>query len=223
MNRRNERRGERTVGYANRSAAGHQLAERLTRYADRLDVTVLGLPRGGVVTAAAIADRLHAPLDVFCVRKLGVPWHPELAMGAVATGGVRVLNDDVVSQLRIGSEDVEQVTEAELAELNRRERLYRGDRKPLELADRTVVLADDGLATGATARAALVAVRKLGPARVALAVPVAPPQALPELANVADEVICPLTPDPFDAVGRWYDDFRSTTDEEVTAVLGARS
>lgn len=222
MHRRTERHTERTVGYANRSAAGHQLAERLDGYGERADVVVLGLPRGGVVTAATVADRLHAPLDVFCVRKLGVPWQPELAMGAVATGGVRVLNDDVVGQLRIPSEDIERVTRHELTELARREHAYRGDRQPLELAGRTVVLVDDGLATGATARAALTAVRELGPNHVTLAIPVAPPQAILELADAADELVCPLTPDPFDAVGRWYDDFRPTSDEEVRTLLGER-
>ena len=157
-----------------------------------------------MVTAAAVAERLDAPLDVFCVRKLGVPWHPELAMGAVASGGVRVLNDDVVRQLRIGPGEIAQVVADEMAELNRREVLYRGNRPPLPLRGRVAILVDDGLATGATARAAALAVRRLGPSRVVLGVPVAPPQALPELAEVTDEIVCPLTPNSFEAVGRWY-------------------
>ena len=206
-------------GYVGRDDGGRQLADQLAAYAGRTDVTVLGLPRGGVVTAAAVAERLDAPLDVFCVRKLGVPWHPELAMGAVASGGVRVLNDDVVRQLRIGAGEIAQVVADEMAELNRREVLYRGNRPPLPLRGRVAILVDDGLATGATARAAALAIRRLGPSRVVLGVPVAPPQALPELAEVTDEIVCPLTPNSFEAVGRWYEDFRPTTDDEVRALL----
>ncbi|WP_020574184.1 phosphoribosyltransferase [Actinopolymorpha alba] len=213
------RTGLRTVGYSDRFEAGRQLADQLKAYAHRADVTALGLPRGGVVTAAAVAERLAAQLDVFCVRKLGVPWHRELAMGAVASGGVRVLNQDVVDQLRISWHEIDKVTEEEMAELARQETAYRGDRPPLSLEGRTVILIDDGLATGATARAAVLAVRHLNPARVVLAVPVAPPQALPEFEELTDEVVCPLTPDPFDAVGRWYEDFRPTTDAEVRALL----
>ncbi len=209
----------RTVGYADRAQGGWHLADHLTVYADRSDVTVLGLPRGGVVTAAAVAERLGAALDVFCVRKLGVPWHQELAMGAVASGAVRVLNDDVVRQLQISPDEINMVTRFEVAELTRREVAYRGHRGPLPVRDRVVILVDDGLATGATARAAALAVRKLDPAHVVLAVPVAPPQALSDLAEVTDEVVCPLQPEPFEAVGRWYRDFRPTSDAEVRALM----
>jgi putative phosphoribosyl transferase len=209
----------RAVGYADRADAGRHLADHLSEYSDRSDVTVLGLPRGGVVTAAAVAGRLDAPLDVFCVRKLGVPWHPELAMGAVASGAVRVLNEDVVRQLRISPDVVDKVTEDEVAELNRREVAYRGQRGPLPVRGRVAILVDDGLATGATARAAALAVHRLEPARVVLAVPVAPPQALPDLAEVTDDVVCPLQPEPFEAVGRWYRDFRPTSDAEVRTLL----
>ncbi|MEQ4209005.1 phosphoribosyltransferase family protein [Actinopolymorpha sp. B17G11] len=215
------RSGVRTAGYTDRYDAGRQLADQLAAYSGRADLTILGLPRGGVVTAAAVAERLGAPLDVFCVRKLGVPWHPELAMGAVASGAVRVLNDDVVRQLGIRPDEIDEVSRQELAELARREAAYRGDRPPAPLAGRIVVLVDDGVATGATARAAAVAVRRLDPARVVLAVPVAPAQALREFTDVVDEIVCPLTPDPFEAVGRWYRDFRPTSDDEVRALLQA--
>jgi predicted phosphoribosyltransferase len=213
------RSGLRTVGYTDRFDAGRQLADQLAGYAHRGDVTVLGLPRGGVITAAAVAEELGAPLDVFCVRKLGVPWHQELAMGAVASGGVQVLNDDVVQQLGIRPDEIAAVVAAERAELARREAAYRGDRPALPLAGRIVILVDDGIATGATARAAALAVRDHRPAKVVLAVPVAPPQAVAELATVVDEVVCPLTPVPFEAVGRWYRYFRSTTDAEVRVAL----
>lgn len=213
------RSGVPTTGYADRSDAGRQLADELMTYAHRDDVIVLGLPRGGVVTAAAVAERLGVALDVFCVRKLGVPWHPELAMGAVATGGVRVLNEDVVEQLGITQAEVEQVAQRERTELARREAAYRGDRPPIQLEGKVVILVDDGIATGATARAAAVAVRRLRPARVILAVPVAPPQAVSDLADAVDEVVCPLTPASFEAVGRWYADFRPVSDAEVRALL----
>jgi putative phosphoribosyl transferase len=214
------RKKQRRAGYANRRDAGRQLAVELTDYAGgETPAVVLGLPRGGVVTAAAVAECLDLPLDVFCVRKLGVPWHPELAMGAVASGGIRVLNQDVVHHLRIEGADIEKVAEAELAELNRRERAYRGDRPPLELGGRTAILVDDGLATGATARAAIAAIRRLRPKQVVLAVPVGPPEAVAELEAVADRLVCVYQPDPFEAVGRWYVDFRPTSDEEVRSLL----
>jgi putative phosphoribosyl transferase len=219
MSRRSELR---TVGYADRTHAGRQLGDHLAAYSGRADVIVLGLPRGGVVTAAAVAERLDAPLDVFCVRKLGVPWHHELAMGAVASGAVRVLNDDVVRQLRIRADDIDAAIVEEMAELSRQEMAYRGGRPSLPVENRIAVLVDDGMATGATARAAALAVRGLDPARVVLGVPVAPPQALADLTDVTDEIICPFTPDPFEAVGRWYRDFSPTTDAEVRALLAAQ-
>jgi predicted phosphoribosyltransferase len=206
-------------GYADRFEAGRRLAGSLQAYADRPDVTVLGLPRGGVPVAYAVASALDAVLEVFCVRKLGVPWHRELAMGAVAAGGVRVLNEDVLRRVRVDPAEVDAVVAEESAELIRREHVYRGDRPPLDLRDRVAILVDDGLATGATARAALAAVRQLGPSRVVLAVPVAPKSALGAVSALADEVVCPLTPMLFDAVGRWYDDFSPTTDDEVRELL----
>lgn len=209
--------------YADRTDAGRQLARHLSAYAGREDVLVLGLPRGGVVTARAVADELTAPLDVFCVRKLGVPWHPELAMGAVATGGVRVLNDDVVSRLRIAERDLDEVTAAELRELRRRERSYRGDRPAPAISGRVVILVDDGVATGATARAALRAIEALGPKRTVFAAPVGPAGLEQQFADVTvDEIVCPLTPSGFDAVGRWYRDFAATTDDEVRDLLALR-
>lgn len=215
----------RPVRYLNRADAGKRLAERLGKYAGRSDVRVLGLPRGGVPTAAAVAAALGAELDVFVVRKLGVPWHPELAMGAVASGGVRVLNRDVIQRLGIEPNEIDLVVERELAELKRREREYRGDRPPIDLTDRVAILVDDGLATGATARAAIAATRGLHPARIVLAVPVAPYEAVRAMADAGadrggpDEVVCPLTPTSFEAVGYWYDDFSPTSDAEVRALL----
>jgi predicted phosphoribosyltransferase len=209
-------------GYADRLEAGRQLAGSLRAYADRPDVIVLGLPRGGVPVAYAVAETLDVALDVYCVRKLGVPWHRELAMGAVAAGGVRVLNEDVLRRVRVNPDEVDAVVVEESAELVRREHAYRGDRPPLEIRGRVAILVDDGLATGATARAGLSAVRQLDPSRLVLAVPVAPREALAACAELADEVICPLTPDPFDAVGRWYDDFTPTTDDEVRDLLARR-
>lgn len=212
-------RGHAPRGYADRTEAGRALARELDAYAGRNDVIALGLPRGGVPVAAAVAHELGAGLDVFVVRKLGVPWQPELAMGAVASGDVRVLNEDVVRRLHISPEDVDRITTEERSELARRERLYRGTREPIVLAGRVAIVIDDGLATGATAQAALQAARRLGPERLVLAVPVAPAEPLADLAKIADETVCPLTPEPFDAVGQWYDDFRPTVDEDVAALL----
>jgi len=207
--------------YRDRADAGQVLAAELGRYAGRDDVAVLGLPRGGVPVAAKVAAALGAPLDVLLVRKLGVPGHAELAMGAIAPGGVRVLNPTVVGSLGISDEVVEEVARQEEAELARRQALYRGDRPPPELAGRVVIVVDDGLATGATMRAAVSAVRATGPARVVVAVPVGARRTCRELAEVADEVVCARMPASFLAVGQWYADFSPTTDEEIRGLLDA--
>ena|SRR5437867_1674317 len=206
--------------YPDRRAAGQALAARLGHCARLPGAIVLALPRGGVPVAHEVARELGLPLDVFIVRKLGVPRHEELAMGAIASGGVRVLNRQVIDDLGLTQDVIEAVTAAELAELHRRERLYRAHRPPLDLRGRAVILIDDGLATGSTMRAAVAAVREQAAARVIVAVPVAPPDTCDTLARQADEVICPLRPHDFEAVGRWYEDFAQTTDEEVRALLG---
>jgi predicted phosphoribosyltransferase len=182
-------------------------------------VIVLALPRGGVPVAFEVARALHAPLDVFLVRKLGLPGHEEFAMGAIASGGVRVLNEDVVRALRIPENVIEAVSAAEQRELERRERLYRGDRPPPAVRGRTVILVDDGLATGSTMRAALTALRRQGAARIVVAVPIGAPETCAEFEREADDVICARTPEPFYAVGLWYGDFSQTTDEEVHDLL----
>ena len=205
--------------YLDRTDAGIRLAGHLAAYVGRADVVVLGLPRGGVPVAAEVARALGAPLDVFCVRKLGVPGEPELAMGAIATGGVVVVNEAVVAEISAPPELVAEVAAAERAELDRRERAYRGDRPPLPLAGRTVVLVDDGLATGASMRAAVRAVRSAGPARVVVAVPVAAAETCRSLEAEADEVVCPLAPEGFRSVGGWYEDFSTTSDDEVRRCL----
>jgi putative phosphoribosyl transferase len=191
---------------------GLEVARRLGR---RDDPIVLGLPRGGVPVAFHVAQALDAPLDVFVVRKLGVPGHEELAMGAIASGGVRVLNRDVLSYVPISQKTIDAVAAREEQELQRRERSYRGARPPLQLRDRTVVIVDDGLATGSTMRAAIAAVRKMEPQAIIVAVPVAAPQTCEEFRKEVDEMVCLRMPDPFQAVGLWYDDFSQTTDEEV--------
>jgi putative phosphoribosyl transferase len=182
-------------------------------------VLVLALPRGGVPVAFEVARALHAPLDVFLVRKLGLPGHEELAMGAIASGGVRVLNDDVVRSLRIPDDVIEAIAAAELRELERCERIYRGDRPAPDARGRTIILIDDGLATGSTMRAAVAALRQQGPARIVVAVPVGAPETCAEFQDEADEAICGQTPEPFYAVGLWYRDFSQTTDEEVHDLL----
>lgn len=205
--------------YRDRSEAGQVLASHLSRYADQPNVLVLALPRGGVPVAAEVAHALHAPLDLFLVRKLGLPSHAELAMGAIASGGVRVLNDDVIGALQVPAEVIETVAAAEQQELERRERLYRGDRPPLDVAGKTVILVDDGLATGASMRAAVAALRQVGPAHVVVAVPVGSVETCAEMRDVADDVVCAYTPQPFRAVGLWYEDFSQTTDQEVRELL----
>jgi putative phosphoribosyl transferase len=206
--------------FDDRKHAGCTLARVLDAYRDRADVVVLALPRGGVPVAFEVAQALHAPLDVFVVRKLGVPGHEEYAMGAIASGGVRVMNPDV-GVLDIPQTAIDAVVAREERELERRERLYRGDRPPLDVKDRIVILVDDGLATGSTMRAAARAVRLLGPRRVVVAVPVASAQTCNELRGEVDDVVCARTPDPFMAVGVWYRDFAQTSDEEVHRLLDA--
>jgi putative phosphoribosyl transferase len=204
--------------FANRREAGVELASRLRHYAGRTDVVVLALPRGGVPVAFEIAETLDAPLDIFLVRKLGMPGHPEYAIGAIASGGVRVLSEDIVRAYGIPSSVIEKIATDEQLELERREREYR--KVPLaSLRDRIVILVDDGLATGSTMRAAVQAVRQHGPARVVVAVPVGAPSTCEEFADVTDETICARTPEPFSAVGLWYVDFSQTTDEEVRTLL----
>jgi len=205
--------------FPNRAEAGRLLAEKLENYAGRSDVVVLGLPRGGVPVAYEVAQRLGAPLDVFVVRKLGVPGFEELAAGAIASGGVRVLNEDVVRALPNADQLIESVTEKETVELERREQTYRDGRPAPELRDRAVILVDDGLATGATMRAAVAALRQRGVAKIVVAAPVGAPDTCRELEQEADETICAIAPEFFQAVGQYYEDFSQTSDEEVRELL----
>jgi putative phosphoribosyl transferase len=205
--------------YQDRRSAGVELASRLDKLKGRRDVVVLALPRGGVPVAYEVARALDAPLDVFLVRKLGVPAHRELAMGAIASGGVRVLNADVISWYRVPEAAIEAVAREEQAELERREREYRVGHPAAELDGRIVVLIDDGLATGSTMKAAVEAVRARAPARIVVAVPVGSPDTCREFAGLADEVVCARAPDHFAAVGEWYLDFSQTTDSEVRDLL----
>jgi predicted phosphoribosyltransferase len=209
--------------FRDRREAGQLLATKLTAYANRPDVLVLALPRGGVPVAYEVARALGAPMDIFLVRKLGVPGYEELAMGAIATGGVRVLNDELVGGLRIPDYIIDEVAAWEQQELERRERLYRGARPVPDVRGRTVILVDDGLATGATMQAAVKALRLQQPARIVVAVPTAAPETCTQLKAVADDVICAITPEPFHAVGLWYEDFSQTTDEEVRDLLAQGS
>src|SRR5437773_9372895 len=205
--------------FVNRTEAGRLLAEKLVNYAGRADVIVLGLPRGGVPVAFEVAQRLGALLDVFIVRKLGVPGFEELAAGASASGGVRVLNEDVMRSIPHADEAIDAVTIRETAELERREQIYREGRPPPELRDRIVILVDDGLATGATMRAAVKALRQRGVAQIVVAVPVGPPDTCREIEQEADETICLSTPPFFQAVGQYYEDFSQTSDEDVRELL----
>jgi putative phosphoribosyl transferase len=205
--------------FRDRAEAGKRLAGQLMEYARRSDVLVLALPRGGVPVAFKVAEVLRAPLDIFLVRKLGVPGHEELAMGAIATGGVRVLNEDVVRYLSIPGEVIDAVAADEQRELERRERLYRGSRPAPDIRGKTVIIIDDGLATGSTMRAAATALRKQTPARIVVAVPVSSPTTCDEFRDEVDEIVCAATPEPFQAVGLWYKDFSQTTDEEVRELL----
>jgi putative phosphoribosyl transferase len=210
---------EGAVYFRNRTEAGQILARSLQKYKDRPDVLTLGLPRGGAPVAYEVARELNAPLDVFIVRKLGVPSHEELGMGAIATGGVRILHEGIVRELGIPQEIIDLVTQREQQELERRERLYRGNRPAPAIEGRTVIIVDDGLATGSTMKAAVQAVRQQNPARVIVAVPTAPAETCEQLKQIADDVVCPLTPEPFFAVGGSYGDFSQTTDEEVRDLI----
>lgn len=205
--------------FISRAEAGQVLARLLAEYRGRADVIVLGLPRGGVPVAYEVAHELRVPLDVLVVRKLGVPGHAELALGAIASGGALTLNPEVVNALHLGETDIQAVIQSETRELERRERLYRGDRPPLRVAGHTVILVDDGLATGASMRVAVQALRALEPDALVVAVPVAPPGTAERLATDGVRVICAAEPEPFYAVGQWYDDFSQTTDAEVGELL----
>jgi predicted phosphoribosyltransferase len=209
------------VYFRNRGEAGQVLARCLQQYKNQQDVLILGLPRGGVPVAYQVARELNAPLDVFIVRKLGVPGHEELGMGAIATGGVRILHEGIIRELGISRQTVDAVSESEQAELERRNRLYRGDRPAPAIKDQTVVIVDDGLATGSTMKAAIQAVRQQAPRRLIVAVPTAPADTCEQLKEFADEVVSALTPDPFFAVGGSYADFSQTTDEEVRDLIAS--
>ena len=208
-----------TTQFRDRFAAGRFLADKLAHYRNQSGVIVLALPRGGVPVAFEIAESLDAPLDVFIVRKLGVPGYEELAMGAIASGGVRVLNEEVIQHLGISETWINAIAAQEQEELERREQLYRGDRPPLEICGHTAILVDDGLATGSSMRAAVRALRLMHPARIVVAVPVAARDTCDQFRAEVDEIICGKTPEPFLAVGRWYADFRPTTDGEVCKLL----
>jgi predicted phosphoribosyltransferase len=207
------------VLFRDRTDAGRRLAARLSEYAGRPDVIVLALPRGGVPVAYEVASRLSVPLDVFLVRKLGVPGHPELAMGAVAAGGIELLSEDLIDELGIPSAQIQQAAARERAELERRERAYRGDRVSAIVQGRTVIVVDDGLATGSTMEAATMALRQQGPAAIIIAVPVGAPETVERLGRIADRVVSLETPADFSAVGQWYADFGQTSDEEVKRLL----
>jgi predicted phosphoribosyltransferase len=207
--------------FKDREEAGRQLAGLLQDYAGRSDVAVLALPRGGVPVAYEVARALQAPLDIFLVRKLGIPGYPEFAMGAIAENGVRVLNQEVVRQLGIHPPVIDAVARDEQAEMARRERIYRGDRKRLDVSGQIVLLVDDGLATGATMRAAIIGLQQLHPARIVVAVPTGATEVCEEFSFLVDNVVCAMMPEPFRAVGLWYETFGQTTDAEVVELLEA--
>jgi putative phosphoribosyl transferase len=209
--------------FINRQEAGRRLASHLGKYADRPDVIVLGVPRGGVAVAFEVAKTLHLPLDVFVLRKLGVPGHEELAFGAIGSGGVRVLNSDVVEELGLSARDISRVTRTESHELERREQMFRGDRPPLDAYERVVILVDDGIATGASARAAIAALRQMKPTAIVIATPVAPLRTCNMLQPEVDELVCLEMPEPFYGVGQFYQDFTQVSDEEVTELLDRAS
>jgi putative phosphoribosyl transferase len=205
--------------FNDRTDAGKRLAERLSTYANREDVLILALPRGGVPVAFEIAKELNVRMDVFIVRKLGVPGNEELAMGAIASGNIRALNEDVIKSFHINQKLIDEVTANEIRDLERRERIYRGNRPAPKIRGSTVILIDDGLATGATMRAAVAAVKSKNPAEVIVAVPVAAPDTCSAFGYEVDEIICVATPEPFYGVGAWYEDFSQTTDKEVVELL----
>ena len=205
--------------FQDRTEAGQKLAEKLKPYANRQDVVVLGLPRGGVPVAFEVAIILNVPLDIFLVRKLGVPGREEMAMGAIASGGVRILNQEVIESMHISTEEIARTAALEQRELSRREAAYRGNRPFLDLSDRTVILVDDGLATGATMQAAAVAIRQQNPRQIIAAVPVSAAEVCDKLQIKVDKIICAETPSPFRAVGLWYDEFSQTTDKKVQNLL----
>jgi putative phosphoribosyl transferase len=208
--------------FVDRHQAGKMLAEHLKAYAHRRDVLVLGLPRGGVPVAYEVAKALGVPLDVFMVRKLGFPGHEELAMGAIATGGAITFNQTMVDDLNVDKASIDQVIQLEQAELSRREQLYRGKRSCPDFSDKTIILVDDGIATGATIRVAIKALRQYGPAALIIAVPAAADETCKQLEPLVEDLVCPLKPIDFYAVGYWYDDFSQTTDEEVINLLDLR-
>lgn len=205
--------------FQDRADAGIYLVEHLQKFANKPDTIVLGLPRGGVVVAYEVARGLGLPLDVFLVRKLGVPGYEELALGAIASGGVQVINQEVLRSIRIPQSQIQEIAAKETEELKRRERVYRLNRGPLVVKGKTVILVDDGLATGATMRAAVAALAKLGPRKIVIAVPVASREACEEFRKAVDEIVCGITPAQFRAVGAWYEDFSQTTDQEVIQLL----
>ena len=205
--------------FANRTEAGKVLATRLAAYANTLNTLVLALPRGGVPVAYEVAIRLHLPLDVMVVRKLGVPGREEMAFGAIASGGVRLLNRETIRSWQISKRAIESITAQEQRELERRENAYRDDRPKPVIKGKTILLIDDGLATGATMHAAVTALRQQHPARIVVAVPTAAPSTCAQFRHEVDEIVCAITPDPFEAVGRWYKDFTQTTDDQVRDLL----
>ena len=209
--------------FRNRQEAGQLLALELAHYAGRKDCVVLALPRGGVPVAHELSQALRLPLDILVVRKLGVPGHEELAMGAIASGGIRIVNPHTLSALGIGSGAVAEVERRELIEMERREGLYRGNKAPLDVREKSVILVDDGIATGATIRAAIASLRQRGARRIVVASPVAPESVVISLRNVAEEVVCVLKPRDFGGVGWWYEDFSQTSDEEVRQILNLDS
>ncbi|CAM3067662.1 phosphoribosyltransferase [Legionella steigerwaltii] len=207
------------MNYVDRNQAGSVLADLLKNYAKRTDVIILALPRGGVPVAYQVATKLSLPLDIFIVRKLGVPGHEELAMGAIASGGIAVFNEEVVQMLHIQQDAIDKIQKSEQEELSRRELVYRGKRPFPELSGKTVILVDDGIATGYTMRAAIAALKQKKPAKIIVAVPVAARSTCDEIAPLVDELICPMRPNNFYAVGLWYNDFAQTTDDEVMELL----